>query len=672
MTIGFGFEGPIAEVVYTMNYTDFRAWIVLLALLAACAGCSTEPDTIILEAPVLTSISPDSGAYGDTVVVSGSGFGPHPSANAIVISPDRFSSASSRRIIVPFGGSGTELRGVVPDGAFTGSVRVERTAQLGRMFSASVEPPVSASAALPFGVRLAAGNVGKSFFSGEEYTFSITAGASSEDYLVVVFSDAAPPLPTETQNLWTYLYSITTQSSIALASEPSDAGPTVAAAASKGVPSSERAGQRQNQSAGEMGSRRRDFEKRINEEIKDLLARRTGAPRRSAPVRSSVGVGAAPQATFRVLTNPNASGNELLDPDNFTTVTADLKYEGAHTLLYVDAETPQSCLSDAEAEDLGLAYDASIYAVDRSSFGNESDINGDGKVAILMTPVVNRMTPGGSAGGDEGYIAGFFLAVDLLPDFAGSVTNAREIFYTMVPDPDPADLKFGNYFPKEKTLGVIRGVLAHEFLHMILFNYRVLTYGGGYMADYMEELWMNEGLAHIAEDLNGFDASNIGRANLYLENPRNVTLIYGGNELKERGADFLFLRHLGDRFGTRIFKDLVQSKKAGVANVEAVTGAYFSELFADWVAACYLDDRGITSDPRFNYSSLNLQDNAVDPHFEPILTISGSISSTLESFVKAMAPEYILYTIPAGATVDFTIEGEASTGRMNAVVIRTR
>jgi hypothetical protein len=228
----------------------------------------------------------------------------------------------------------------------------------------------------------------------------------------------------------------------------------------------------------------------------------------------------------------------------------------------------------------------------------------------------------------------------------------------MVPDPDAV---FGNVFPKDKTLGVIRSVLAHEFLHMILFNYRVLIYGAGYLADYMEDLWMNEGLAHIAEDLNGFKSSNIGRANLFLLDPGDATLIYGGDRLEERGAEFLFLRHLGDRFGTIVFRNIVQSKKAGVANVEAATGAYFNELFADWAAACYLDDRGITSDPRYNY-----------PHFAPLLTIPGNISGTTQGFVKAMAPEYILYTIPAGATVDFTIGAQASTGRMNAVVIRTR
>ncbi len=647
-----------------MRYTRFGAWVVLLALIAA-AGCSSDPDTIILEEPVLASVSPGSGAYGDTIVVTGSGFGPLPSANAIVISPDKFSAPASRRVVVPFGGSGTELRGVVPDGAFTGSVRVERANRIGRVFSLALEPPASASAALPFDVSLAAGDVGKSFFSGDEYSFSITAGASNEDYLIIVFSDQAPP-----QSTWTYLYSVTAQIPARIAGGEPGAGTAAASVSARSAAPRQRPGVPREFSAGAAGARRSDFQRRVDEEIKGLLETGAGTPRRSAPVRSPAAVSAAPQATFKVLVNPSGS---ILDPANFTTVTANLKYSGAHTLLYVDAETPQSCLSDAEAADLGLAYDASIYDVDRSSFGSESDINGDGKVAILMSPVVNRMTPEGEATGPNGYIAGFFLASDLLPDLVDSrVTNAMEIFYSMVPDPD-APPEFGNVFPKEKTLGVIRSVLAHEFLHMILFNYRVLIYGEGYSGDYMEDLWVNEGLAHIAEDLNGIDASNIGRGNLFLADPGDVTLIYGGDELEERGASFLFLRHLGDRFGTPVFRNLVQSKKAGTANVEAATGAYFNELFADWAAACYLDDRGITSDPRFNYSSLNLQDDAVDPHFAPLLTVPGSVPGTVTSFVKAMAPEYILYTIRAGETIDFTIQAQVSpSGRMNAVVVRTR
>src|SRR5512137_1719652 len=122
-----------------MNITGFRPWLVLLAILAVCAGCSGDPETIVLNEPVFTSISPGSGASGDTIVVGGSGFGSQPSANAIVISPGRFSVPAARRVIVPFGGSGTQLRGIVPDGAFTGSVRVERTDRFGKVFSFAVE-----------------------------------------------------------------------------------------------------------------------------------------------------------------------------------------------------------------------------------------------------------------------------------------------------------------------------------------------------------------------------------------------------------------------------------------------------------------------------------------------------------------------------------------------------
>ncbi len=647
-----------------MNNTRFRASVVIVALLAAFAGCSSDPDTIVLDDPAITSISPGAGAFGDTIVVSGSGFGPRPSANAIVISPDRFSMPASRRVIVPIGGSGTELRGIVPDGAFTGSVRVERANRIGKVFALALDPPASTSAALPFGVRLDAGDVGKSFFSGVDYSFSITAGASDEDYLFVVFSDQAPP-----QSTWTYLYSVTAQIPARIADGEPGAGAAAASVSARSAAPRQSPGVSRDFSAGATGARRSDFQRRVDEEIRGLLETGAATARRSAPVRSPA-VSAAPQATFKVLVDPAGS---ILDPANFTTVTANLKYSGSHTLLYVDAETPASCLSDAEAADLGLAFEDSIYGVDRSSFGNESDINHDGKVVMLMTPMVNRMTPAGSAGGEQGYIAGFFLATDLLPDLVDSrVTNAMEIFYSMVPDPDSPP-EFGNVFPKEKTLGVIRSVLAHEFLHMILFNYRVLIYGEGYSADYMEDLWINEGLAHIAEDLNGFYPSNIGRANLFLVDPGDATLIYGGDELEERGASFLFLRHLGDRFGDSVFRSLVQSKKAGTANVEAATGAYFNELFADWAAACYLDDRGITSDPRFNYSSLNLQYDEVDPHFSPLLTVPGNIQGTVSSFVKAMAPEYILYTIPAGETVDFTIEAQVSpSGRMNAVVVRIR
>ena len=51
-------------------------------------------------------------------------------------------------------------------------------------------------------------------------------------------------------------------------------------------------------------------------------------------------------------------------------------------------------------------------------------------------------------------------------------------------------------------------------------------------------------LAHVAEDLNGDNSSNVARVNLFLEDPGTVTLIHGGDALDERGAEYLFLRYL--------------------------------------------------------------------------------------------------------------------------------
>ena len=629
-----------------MNKAQFRTCIFLIGLLVALAGCGNDTNKIIMTPPDLSTLSPAAAAYGDTIVVTGSGFGADPSATRIVISPGRFSDPVARRVVVPFGGSRTTLRAIVPDGAFAGSVRVEQADPLGGAFGFGVQPPATASNTLPFSARLVAGNVGKSFFSGSSYDFSITAGASSEDYLVVLFSSAAAP-----DNTWTYLYDVTAQAESGSLRGMKSAGPSNARGAA---------------ALNDLGLGQREFKRHVNEEIAGLLAKSGGAHGASPEVRafrSSIsGPGAAPQAVqFKVLVDPNQS---VLDPANFTTVQANLKYTGDHTLLYVDAETPPEFLTDAEAENLGQKFDASIYGTDRDDFGSESDINHDGKVAILMSPTINRMTPPGAAG-SQGFIAGYFLANDLLPQLLDSRrSNGMEIFYTMVPDPSSL---YGNLFPKDKTLPVIEGVLAHEFLHMILFNYRVLIYGHGYLADYMEQLWLDEGLAHIAEDLNGYKSSNIARANLFLEDPGDVTLIYGGDALEERGASFLFLRLLGDRFRTSVYKRLVQSKHTGVANVEAATGALFNELFADWDAACYLSGRGITADERFNYSSIDLQGD-----FKPLYTITGNVSGlATEGSVKSMAPEYIMYTVPAGGTVDFTI-GSAQSGRLNATVIRVR
>jgi len=652
-----------------MRKSTFVSILLVLTAFLQAGGCGKKSEISIPD-PVIYSVSPDSAAYGDTVVMEGAGFGderslmrasfsPLPASGVFPSGEKAAGGGECCRTVVPISASKNRMVAVVPDGAFTGSVRVERDA-IGPSFPFGVDVPLSKSGALPFSVYLDVGDVGRVFFSGPYYEFTRKALDSEDGYLLILFDSSVPSSGSSE-----YGYSL----SISRDSHSPKAEDAMAVERPR-----RRSEARYTLSMASMLGESK-LKRKVRDEIGRLLRHsertfRNGfSPKARRPVHPEGEEGTmertllAPQTThFKVFNNVDGS---VLDPDNFSDVEAELMYTGDHTLLYVDVTTPSSYFTQSDAELLGGIFDDHIYQTDHQYFGSESDINGDGKVVILLSPVINRLTAPGAAS-TEGFIAGFFLANDLMPGMLdGRVTNGMEIFYCIVPDPDGT---YGNVFPKLETIDILKGILAHEFLHMILFNYRVLIYGKGYLGDYMEELWINEGLAHIAEDLNGFNQSNVKRANLFLQDPGDVTLIYGGDELEERGASYLFLRYLGDRFGNTIFRSLVQTHDVGVENIENRTGESFFDIFTDWAAACYLSGTGISDDTRFEFTSIDLRND-----FDPLYVVDlPSDASSFNSNVRAMAPEFVRLHIDTGFI--YTIEVQSSLlsggGRMNFAIIR--
>lgn len=618
-------------------------------------GCGN--DSQIQDLPEIYSIVPSSASVGDTVRVNGSGFDREPLNITVAFSPCDFSNSRASRIIRPLQIRSDELTLLVPDGSFTGSVRVELPNPLGMINPFGLNVPAIPSGNLDFSVQPWPGDVSKIFYSSSSYGFCITTAAFEEEYLMILFNSSDPPVSSKT---YEYLFSADTPCPVLPAGHlPGGRGDESKQEVTGGDDTDIRA-----RLAHHYG-RASGFERRKWDEFREIMISGYGGEENGRDIDNRLKeTPSAPQTVdFDVYTDIEGS---TVDPSSFTVVTAELKYEGEHTLLYVDQDTDISCITDAEAFNLGEAFDTRIYQTNRSTFGNESDINGDGKVAILLSPVVNLLTPPGTAS-EEGYIAGFFLPGDLMPSYIHSAcTNGMEIFYTIVPDPGPIPI-YGNTYEKERALRVIEGVLGHEFLHMIMFNYRILIYGKGFLPTYIAETWLDEGLAHIAEDLNGHDEDNILRANIFLIDPGDVTLVHGGDDLGERGASFLFFRYLGDRFGESIYADLVQSMTTGVANVEKATGMDFYEIFSDWVAALYLDGLEITDDPRFEYSAINLRSDFSQLAVKP----AGYCFSAVTGDVKSMGPEYIFLTVPPLGSFDFTIDSEAS-GRMNAVIIRLK
>lgn len=272
----------------------------------------------------------------------------------------------------------------------------------------------------------------------------------------------------------------------------------------------------------------------------------------------------------------------------FTEVTGEVRFVSQQAALYVDVsvlpDVPNSLL-----EGLATQFDEPTFPLVTESYGDVSDLDGNGQVIILLTPVVNRLTPRGA----DGFVAGFFFGLDLLVDEQNG--NQGEIFYLLVPDPTG---EFSESHSVSELERVLPAILAHEFQHMIHFNERVLKRG----AERTDALWLSEALAHAAEDVVAehfaaqgnvdsaqlFSTENYGRAALYLDAPSNWSLIVsaGSGSLQERGAGWLFMRYLEERFGgDSLLRALTQTTLTGTENVTAATGAPWPSLLADWGAA---------------------------------------------------------------------------------------
>jgi hypothetical protein len=312
-----------------------------------------------------------------------------------------------------------------------------------------------------------------------------------------------------------------------------------------------------------------------------------------------------------------------LDCNGFNRIGATVVYAGQSGIIYVDDHqlTGADSLTNADIVQLGTVFDQYLYPTDTVSFGRESDINGDGRVDILITPAVNGLTPDCS----DGRVIGYFLANDLVPGNLGS--NAREMFYAFTTAPATLDC---TAVDRSRALTELPPTLIHEFQHMISFNQHVLLRGG---SDQVE--WLNEGLSHFAEELGArvvpdaacpaapdcfaeFANDNLLNAFSYLSNPEATFLAVPADTspgLPERGAAWLMIRWLADHYsadtllGTALTRNLEMSTTVGADRIAQTTGVDFATLVGNWQLANWLDNLpGFPQTGLLNYRSWNFRD----------------------------------------------------------------
>ena len=245
---------------------------------------------------------------------------------------------------------------------------------------------------------------------------------------------------------------------------------------------------------------------------------------------------------------------------------------GSRALILADTLNPKGGFTTADFQRYAARFDTLVYPLDVGNFGEPTDIDKNGHIAILFTRAVNELTPPRSAQ----YVAGFAFSRDLFPTTgtaraqACAGSNEGEYFYMLAPDPG------GTINGNVRTTGFVdsatTAVLAHEFEHLINASRRLYVNNTAAF----EEKWLDEGLAHEAEELlfereaglaprSNFDltavratpairaafntdmSGNAARYKTYLSAPASNSPYAPNDSLPTRGATWSFLRYAVDR-----------------------------------------------------------------------------------------------------------------------------
>ena len=380
---------------------------------------------------------------------------------------------------------------------------------------------------------------------------------------------------------------------------------------------------------------------------------------------------------------------------------------GAKALILDDTLNPKPGFSAAEFQRYAARFDTLVYPMDVAAFGEPTDIDKNGHIAIVFTRSVNELTPRAAFS----YVGGLTFSRDLFPQVgtaraqACPASNEGEYLYLMTPDPN------GTITGDRRTNGFVdtntTAVIAHELVHLINASRKLYV---NTAAPKFEVKWLDEGLAHIAEELlfyresgltsrsnltyfnlaetartrNAYQAdmsANAGRYREYLAAPSTSSPYRAGDDLSTRGAAWSFLRYLADRNGASdgdVFARLVNNSAVGIVNLQSVFGKDVSSLVRDWSTAQAVDDvQSVASELQqksWNWHSI-FGGVTGTPALYPLAITH--MSGSTPSYTGAVVPggsAFFDFTVAASDTATFTLAGQsgASAPNLQLVIVRTQ
>jgi hypothetical protein len=356
---------------------------------------------------------------------------------------------------------------------------------------------------------------------------------------------------------------------------------------------------------------------------------------------------------------------------------------------------PEITLDASVLAQVAEGFERIVLPRERICFGEESDVNGDGHVTVLFSPLVYEV-------GATAYVNPYDLITD--PDVipAGVAANAQELIYVT----PPSLLE-----PYMATPRAILETLAHEFQHAIYFYRKYLLND---LLEDTESVYLTEGLSALAQDLTGYQAGNFFVSKAGLDDVDQVSapdlVRSGGGYFMDRdgalrGGAYLLMRYLYDQAGGDVvledgsidvasspgiawLRGLVGSALLGAANLEAAAGRPLDDLVLDWFTALMVDDRldaldqPLNADPRWNYLPTTIdpltgrtRGTTMVESFQGMVHKTGPAIvewNDADGLVRAGGVEYLSLAAAAPGRVTLTFSGDPETAALVVRIFRVQ
>ena len=301
----------------------------------------------------------------------------------------------------------------------------------------------------------------------------------------------------------------------------------------------------------------------------------------------------------------------------------------SHVSIYVDQEAIDAGLiSEQKADEISQEFDSHVYPLVTQNFSYPEDVDGNGKIILLLYDIKDNYDQTGA------YVGGYFYPVDFYS--SDSVQAQAPALHSNEGDLIYVDIKHPPSFDWNDTMQTV----AHEFQHLVNYSQELRDGNQSGM-----DTWLDEGLAESAAHLcYGVQQNRIDDYNGYPGINKHPLFYWDRNNVFPNYAkSYLFMQYLRiqSNQGWGIYKTILDSNYRDYrAIIDALDGdpgysgdpnwgnsstERFERLLLRWYAANNLSSPSSTY---YHYDGSILVD--------PDLNTGGSV--TLDSgagFVKA-------------------------------------